>query len=135
MIIRALDGQNDWTFGASKSNYLTRNQAIALNIQTNISCFLGNCFFDMGRGIDWFNFLAGSKNQLALELAVSAVILNSYGVIGVNQLSVTLDSSRNIVIVYNALTIFRDPVQSNFIILTDQNGNILTDQSGNTLLG
>ena len=83
MIVRALDGNNDWTFGQSKANYIGKNPAIAQCIQTRISCFIGNCYFDMGAGVDWLNFLAGSKNQLALELAVSAVILNSYGVIGV----------------------------------------------------
>lgn len=136
MIIRALDGAGDWTFGASRSNYLSANPAIATNIQTNISCFIGNCFFDMNRGIDWFSYLAGSKNQLALELSISAVILNSYGVIGVDQISVSLDNnSRNITVAYNAQTIFTGVVQSNFIILTDQSGNILTDQYGNVLIG
>jgi len=135
MIVRALDSNDDWTFGQSKANYLNYNPAIAQCIQTRVSSFIGNCYFDMAAGVDWFNFLAGSKSQLALELAVSAVILNTYGVIGVNQISVLLDRNRNISIVYNVTTIFPGSVSSSLLILTDELGNILTDENGNPLLG
>jgi hypothetical protein len=136
MIVRALDLSNDWTFGQSKANYLSYNPAIAQCIQTRVSSFLGNCFFDMGAGIDWFTFLGGSKNQLALELAISAVILNSYGVTGVLQLSASYDSrTRNINIAYDVTTIFTGTLSSSFVILTDEDGNILTDENGNSLLG
>lgn len=135
MIVRALDGNNDWTFGQSKGNYLTYNSAIAQCIQTRVSSFVGNCYFDMGTGVDWLNYLGGSKSELACQLAVSAVILNSFGVIGVNQLLVTLDENRNISLTYNATTIYQGSVTSSLIILTDQAGNILTDQNGNRLLG
>jgi len=135
-IVRALDVGGDWTFGLSKGNYISGNPMVAQNCQTAVSSFIGNCFFDMGAGIDWFSYLAGSKSQLALELSISAVLLNQYGVIGVNQVTVILDTiTRNINIIYNVTTIFTGNVQSNFIILTDQNGNPLTDQYGNILLG
>jgi hypothetical protein len=134
-LVRALDGNGDWTFGLSLNNYISGNPMVAQDCQTRVSSFIGNCFFDMGAGIDWFSYLAGSKNQLALELAISAVLLNTYGVIGVNQISVTLDTTRNINIAYNVTTIFTGSIQSNFIVLTDENGNPLTDENGNILLG
>lgn len=36
MITRALDKNNDWTFGNSQQNYLTGKDAIAQNIKTRL---------------------------------------------------------------------------------------------------
>jgi hypothetical protein len=91
MIVRALNSTGDWTFGASLNNYKSANNAVAQNIQTRLSSFLGNCFFDAGAGIDWFTFLGGSKNELGLRLAIQSVILNTIDVTGLNQLDVNLD--------------------------------------------
>lgn len=135
MIVRGLDQDGDWTFGGGKSNYLSGNAAISQNLQTRISSFIGDCFFDLGAGIDWFNYCAGSKSQLAVQLSVSAVILNTYGVTGVSQLSVILDSQRNLNIAYKANTIFSGTVSKSVLLLTDASGNILTDYAGNPLTG
>lgn len=95
MKVRGLDAVGDWTFGSSLSNYKTGNDAIGQNIQTRVSSFLGNCFFDLGAGIDWFSFLSGSKSTLALQLAIQAVIINTnkFGaaVTGILQLSLDLN--------------------------------------------
>src|SRR5580704_8811226 len=92
MIVRALDSNGDWEFGASLNNYLVNNSAVTQNIKTRVSSFLGDCFFDLGAGIDWFTYLAGSKSQLAVQLSVSSVILNTMDVTGILQLSVNLNS-------------------------------------------
>jgi hypothetical protein len=103
---RALDSNGDWTFGSGINNYLTGNAEIAQNIQTRLQAFLGDCFFDMGSGIDWFNLLGG-KNQLALQLAVAAVILNTTNVTGGLQLSLTyLPQTRALSIVYKVQTTY-----------------------------
>jgi hypothetical protein len=106
MIIRALDSNGDWTFGKGQNNYLSGNAAVAQNIQTRLACFLGDCFFDTGAGIDWFNLL-GNKDQIALNLAVAAVILNSPNVTGIQQLALQLnDVTRAIVIQYQVQTTY-----------------------------
>jgi hypothetical protein len=106
MIIRALDSNGDWTYGKGKNNYNSGNSAVAEDIQTRLSSFLGDCFFDTGAGIDWFNLLGG-KDQLALNLAVSAVILNTSNVTGLLQLSIVLNrQSRAIVIQYKVQTTY-----------------------------
>lgn len=106
MRVRALDVNNDWEYGKGQNDYKTANNAVAQNIQTRLSSFLGDCFFDTGAGIDWFNLLGG-KDQLALNLAVSAVILNTENVTGLLQLSIVLnDTTRNIVIRYNVQTTY-----------------------------
>jgi hypothetical protein len=111
MIVRALDSNGDWTFGQGVNNYKSGNLAVAQAIQTRVSSFLGDCFFDLGAGIDWFNLLGG-KNELALSLAISAVILNTTDadgnqlVTGIQQLSVDLSSNRAFSVIYQVVTVY-----------------------------
>lgn len=108
MIVRALDGTGDWTFGAGLNNYKSAQMAIMQNIQTRLSSFIGNCFFDMGAGINWFGFLGGkgSDNATALSLALSAAIVNTSGVQGLQQLSFNISTSRMFSITYQVQTIY-----------------------------
>lgn len=82
MIIRALDENHDWTFGKGKGNYNRFEKAVAENLQTRLLSFLGDCFFDLSAGIDWFN-LMGSNQRLRLKLDISSVILNTPDVTGI----------------------------------------------------
>lgn len=106
MIVRSIDSQNDWTFGQGKNNYKKNNAAISQCIQTRLQSFLGNCFFDVTAGIDWLNFMGGSKNQLAINLAISAVILNTPNVTGILQLSANLTENRIFTVVYKVQTVY-----------------------------
>lgn len=103
MIVRALDENNDWTFGQSKNNYLRNNFAVAQSIQTRCSSFTGNCFFDTSAGINWLVYLSG-KSEIAMNLALSATILNTPNVVGILQLSVNLTPSRSFQIQYQVQT-------------------------------
>lgn len=115
-LVRALDSNHDWTFGAGKSNYLANNAAVAQNINTRLNSFLGNCFFDLGAGIDWFNLL-GSSNQTALNLSISSIILNTPQVTGILQLSINLSSKREFSVAYQVQTVY-STVTNNFIFNT-----------------
>lgn len=108
MIVRALDKNFDWSFGKSLNNYISKNSAVIQNIRTRLLSFLGDCFFDITAGVDWLTFLGGSKskNQQALQVNISAVILNTAFVTGINQLSINLDSNRNFSISYQVQTTF-----------------------------
>src|SRR3954470_19732138 len=92
MIVRSLDANGDWTFGKGKNNYLSANAAIVQIISTRLNSYLGDCFFALDAGLDWFNLL-GSKNQLALELAVRAIILNTPEVVAIVDVSINLDNN------------------------------------------
>lgn len=105
MRVRALNQNHDWLFGKGQNDYLQANAAIAQNINTRLSSFLGNCFFDLGAGIDWFNLL-GSKDQTALNLSISTVILNTAEVTGILQLSVGLSATRQFTVQYKAQTVY-----------------------------
>src|SRR5689334_10667660 len=113
-IVRALDSNHDWTFGQSLNDYLQGNLAIAQTINTRLSSVLGNCFFDVQTGIDWFNLLGSIESQLGLNLAISTVILNTPGVTGILQLSIDLATSRNFSVSYQVQTIY-STVTSNFV--------------------
>lgn len=116
LLIRSLDNTGDWNFGNGLSDYLTRNAAVAQSIKTRVSSFLGNCFFAVNDGIDWFNLLT-KNNQTQINLSVSACILNCpNGVVtGIQQLSVNVSTQRNINIQYRVQTVYSvQGVQGNF---------------------
>lgn len=99
MIVRALDINGDWEFGKGKNDYKRDIKALTQTIKTRCLSFLGDCFFDMTAGIDWFNLLGG-KDQNALELAISSTILNTPNVTGLLQLSLSVSPTRRISITY-----------------------------------
>lgn len=123
MIVRALDSDGDWTFGAGRQNYLVDQAAVIQTIGTSVKSWVGDCFFDLAAGVDWLNFLGGSKNELALNLAVAATILNtsdqtgSTFITGLLQLSVNLDASiRGFFCAYSVQTIYSQSTFSNSFI-------------------
>lgn len=105
MTFRNLDKNHDWTFGSSKSNYVSENQEIALNIKTRVLSFLGNCFFATDEGIDWFNLL-DYRYQEKLENAVQEVIVQTPNVTGINSIDLLTTSDRQIRIAYDVQTIY-----------------------------
>jgi len=115
MIVRALDNQNDWTFGKSKNNYLSGSAAVQQNIKTRLLEFIGDCFFNIQAGVDWFNFLGGSKNQLALNLNISSVILNTAFVTSIKQLSISL-VNRNFSVSYQVTDAYSQIITDNIQI-------------------
>lgn len=105
MTFRNLDSNHDWTFGSGRSNYVDKNQEIALNLQTRILSFLGDCFFAINEGIDWFNLL-DYRYQPRLELAVQEVIKNTPGVTAINSVDALIGANRKMTISYNIDTIY-----------------------------
>lgn len=99
--VRALDADHDWLFGKGQNDYLTANAAVVQNINTRLLSFLGDCFFDQGAGLDWWNY-NGSKDTVVVNLAVSAVILNTADVTGLLQLSINLSQDRLLTVIYVA---------------------------------
>lgn len=106
MRVRGLDTNGDWLFGKGRNDYKRDIQAVIQNIGTRLQSFLGDCFFDTGAGIDWFNLL-GQRSTLPLQLAIAAVILNTAGVTGLIELAVSLsETSRRVTITYAVNTVY-----------------------------
>ncbi len=118
MIVRALNGVGDWEFGKGKNDYKRDINAVQQSIKTRLMSFLGDCFFDTTAGIDWFNLLGG-KDQLALELAISSVILNTEMVTGLLQLALTVSPSRRMTLTYRVQTTLGETGET---FLYDSNG-------------
>lgn len=140
MIVRGLDTDHDWLFGKGKNDYLSFNDAIEQNIDTRLLSFLGDCFFDTAAGLDWFNLL-GSKDQIALELAVRSVIINTDGVTKIVDISVNLDSNtRQLRMQYTVETIYTNVninslISSSSFLLLTESGDVLTTEDGSGLGG
>lgn len=137
MIVRALDVNGDWTFGKGKNDYLSGVDAVAQSISTRLDCFLGDCFFSTSFGIDWWNLL-GTKQELALSLAISAMILNTPEVLSLEQLSISLDpSTRNLTVVYTVNTIYgrisEIAGQNVANLLLTEGGSVLAAEDGSFL--
>lgn len=137
MRVRALDPTGDWTFGKGQNNYLRDTDAIRQSIQTRLMSFLGDCFFDVAAGINWWARL-GSKDILQTELDIAAVILNTPGVQNLGQLSVVLDPATRklstqweVTTTYSALEL--GTVQGATSFLLTQDGVTITDQSGDPI--
>lgn len=138
MIVRSLDQNGDWQFGKGKNDYRVNADAVSQNLTTRIRSFLGDCFFALDAGIDWFGLL-GAKDKLALQLAVSATILNTPDVLKINSLLIVTDVNRRITITYDVTTIYQQILNAEVIfkvgdILTTEEGDPLTTEDGDILI-
>lgn len=109
MAVRATTLQGDWTFGNGIAGYIQGNAAIAQQIQTSVLQILGECFWDAGAGIAWFQWLQ-SFDPNGLALAISSVILNIQNVTGINSINVTLGANRIFSASWSVSTVFTKEV-------------------------
>ena len=105
MRVRALDSNHDWTFGKGQNDYLRDNSAVVQLIDTNLNSFLGDCFFDLNAGLDWFNIL-GSKNQLQTQLVINNTILNTDNVLTIVEVSYNLSDTRSMTVKYQVISLY-----------------------------
>jgi hypothetical protein len=136
--VRALDANGDFTGGRGRNDYLTGSNAIAQNIRTRLSSYLGDCYFNIREGIDWFGFL-GSKNQAGLRQAIETTITNTEGVTEVLRLSLSLDSGRRFSLSYEVNTIYTGVLGPTATIvgtinyLITEGGSVITTEDGNPI--
>ncbi len=134
MIVRSIDSDGDWSFGKGRNDYLSANDAIGQNIKTRLQSFLGDCFFAMSAGIDWFNLL-GSKNIIGLQLSIQATILNTPGVTRIVDFSLSLETNRRLNLQYTVETIYSrgglaSAIESVSYLLLTEGGDILLTEDG-----
>ena len=106
MLFRGLDANNDWQFGRGLESYVSNEQAVGLNIKTRILSFLGNCFFDILAGINWFVYFGTPGQSQQILLSTQAVILQSYGVTKVNNINLNQKPDGSAIINFNINTIY-----------------------------
>ena len=127
-IVRTLDGNGDWTFGAGLNDYAANNAAVAQDIEMALNMLLGNCFFATNVGLPWWSLLGG-KSLLAISLALNAALLSVTGVTGILSAVPTLSSNRRLVLTYRVQTQYGE-LQSTFVYdtgLATQGGTVGTE--------
>jgi hypothetical protein len=91
MKTRALDADHDWQFGRGLQSYKSDLDALKQSILTRLMQWKNNCFFAMDDGVDWANELdIGTKD--VLDLDIKRVILQTGGVLRIDEYSSTLDT-------------------------------------------
>ena len=116
MIIRGLDADHDWLFGKGIQSYKFDQEAVMQNIQTRLLAFFNNCFFDKNAGIDWMRLLGTPGTQAELQLSCRSVILQSYGVVKINEMSVSV-TNRRAILQFNLNTIFTSQFSANLEVV------------------
>lgn len=112
MIIRKIDGENDWEFGHGLSDFAKDDAAIAENIETRLLSWVGDCFFAIQEGVDWRQRLDIGQQQ-ALKDELQSVILQSFGVMSVLSVELVFNGvTRFATITYNIQTIFSPSFQT-----------------------
>lgn len=108
MKFRALDAAGDWSFGAGLQSYLTEEDAVAADIGTALKIFLGECFFALDAGVDWWNLIgARARAEQNIVLQCRQVISSRTGVTKINRVDAFLDrSTRRVSVAYNIDTVF-----------------------------
>lgn len=115
MSVRALDSNGDWTFGQGLNNFLSKNAEVVQDINTRLGMFANDCFFSLSGWIDWLNLL-GSKNQAGLNLAISAIIIGTDNVTGIQQLSAGLNlATRQFSVNYRVQTSFSTTITNQYV--------------------
>lgn len=123
MIFRQLTSNGDWTFGAGLSNYASAQQAIALNIQTSVLMWMGDCFFSLSGWINWKGLL-NIGQQAKLDSALQNLLSQSYGVMAIVSASVVVNpTTRLFFATYTVDTVYSQQVTNQVQILSGQPGN------------
>jgi hypothetical protein len=106
MIIRGTDGTGNWNFGKGLASYMRDEQAIEQSIRSRVLSWVGDCFFATQDGVDWKNRI-GIGQGSDLEKELRTIILGSFGVVGVTNVTLQFDNvTRNYKIQYELTTIF-----------------------------
>lgn len=110
MTFRALDSNGDWQLGAGRQSYFAEEKAINADIATALRVFLGECFFALDAGVDWWN-LIGSKDEQGIILQCRSVIAQREGVARINSVTASLNrGTRALSVTYNVDTIYSQSI-------------------------
>lgn len=113
MKIRNLDKDSDWAFGKSKSNYITGNAGVALNIKTKLLEWKNDCFFNLPAGIDWRTRMGMKKQKELLDEDIKNIIVGVDEVITLNEFESYVEE-REYTLRFNITTIYSESYTDTF---------------------
>ena len=113
MKIRGVDQNNDWLWGLGLQSYRFTEPAVEQNMVSSLNCFLGDCFWSLGFGVDGWN-LIGARYPAAeanILLQTRQIIVNSFGVVRINSVNVSFNSlTRKLSIQYVVIDIYGNTI-------------------------
>lgn len=109
MRIRATDSEGDWVFGQGRNSYFGGAAEIIEDINTALQLFMGEAFWQMDAGVDWWNLIGGKQPQAQQNIILQCrqVISSRWGVTKINSVEATFtEYRRSLSIVYSIETIY-----------------------------
>lgn len=106
--VRALDKNDDWTFGAGKANYIGEKQALNQKVITRIKSFKNDNPLNMDTNIDWIDLLGRKGTQDTILKEIERVVLQTVGVTKITKLSVLKLENRKQSTQLSYVTIYDD---------------------------
>ena len=103
-MFRGSKTSDDWAFGRGKQSYLRDDAAILASVKTKLQTFYSELFFEPNFGREWFTLL-GQKDATPVVLAVKSAILESYGIVRVQDVQLTQHQDRSLSIKFVVDTI------------------------------
>lgn len=104
----------DYTFGQSQANFLINSPAaVAQSVTTRLKLWLGEWFLDTTVGTPWLQQVLGKNTQSLYDTAIRTVVLQTVGVLSIEEYTSTLDSqNRSLAVSMTINTIYGTaPVQ------------------------
>lgn len=122
MITRALSAAGDFTYGNGLQNYLRAEAAVEQNIVTTVNSWVGDCYWSVYFGVDWYNRLdVGQQEHLVQE--IKQVIAGCYGVVGVVSISGNFSGKTRLESIQTSInTIFLPPGQPASLLIPINQG-------------
>lgn len=94
MRVRALDSNNDWTFGRGRANYITGKDAVNQNVQTRIKSFKNDNPLNIETNIDWRDLLGRKGTESDILNEIERVVRNTDNITEITQLEVDKTENR-----------------------------------------
>lgn len=94
MRVRNVDGNNDWKFGHSYSDYVTEAYAVALDIKLKFQEWFWDCFFALQNGIDWRTRLGAHNQKDLMDSDLIRIAESVEGVISIFGFNSYVDGRR-----------------------------------------
>ena len=105
MSVSRINNENDWSFGGGLSDYLSQSDEIKQNVKTRLQSWVGDCFFARLDGVNYSAFMEKGNEDL-LENDIKRVIMQTYGVAQVEEISVNIDVDRSLNCSYTIIDIY-----------------------------
>lgn len=108
MRYRKQDENGDYTFGNGLNNFHIDNvDAVAQAIDTRLKLWVGEWFADVSDGTGWSQAILGKHSQNLYELTLRQRVLETLGVISIQEFQSALDpNTRNLVVTMVVETVY-----------------------------